>query len=211
MGRTSDARKRLVDSGQALMHEKGYTAVGVGEVCARAGVKKGSFYYFFPSKQELALAVIDRFGAANSDQLAQLLESDAPPLDRMLHFFDASYRAHRDSREACGKLLGCAIGNLALEMGSQDKVLRQRLRAVLDGQIDRFAAVLQEAIDRGDLPQQDARGTAASLMALIEGALLLAKASDDAEVLRDLGRHAMRLIGAKEDNSTNFREEGEAK
>lgn len=211
MGRTSDARERLLESCQALMHEKGYTAVGVGEVCSRAGVNKGSFYYFFPSKQELALAVIDEFGAASSDQLSQVLESEAPPLERLERFFDGSYQAHRDSREACGKLLGCPIGNLALEMGSQDAVLRDRLRAVLDGQIDRFAAVLQEAIDRGDLPRQDARGTAASLMALIEGTLLLAKASDDTEVLRDLGRNAFRLIGAELNDSTNQREKGEAR
>jgi len=193
------------------MHEKGYTAVGVGEVCSRAGVNKGSFYYFFPSKQELALAVIDEFGAASGDQLSRVLETDAPPLERLERFFEESYEAHRDSREACGKLLGCPIGNLALEMGSQDAVLRDRLRAVLDGQIDRFAAVLQQAIERGDVPPQDARGTAASLLALVEGTLLLAKASDDVEVLRDLGERAFRLIGAEKDTSTTRRREGEAK
>jgi TetR/AcrR family transcriptional repressor of nem operon len=211
MGRTSDAKERLVESCQALMHEKGYTAVGVGEVCSRAGVNKGSFYYFFPSKQDLALAVIDEFGAASADQSSQVLESDAPPLERLERFFDESYRAHSESREACGKLLGCPIGNLALEMGSQDEVLRERLRAVLDGQISRFAAVLQEAIDRGDLPPQDARGTAGSLLALIEGTLLLAKASDDTEVLRNLGQRALRLIGAEMNDSTTRREKGEAK
>ena len=211
MGRTSDARERLLDSCQALMHEKGYTAVGVSEVCSRAGVNKGSFYYFFPSKQDLALAVIDEFGAATAVQLTQVLESDAPPLERLERFFDASYRAHSESRETCGKLLGCPIGNLALEMGSQDAVLRERLRGVLEDQIDRFAAVLREAIDRGDLPPQDARGTAASLMALIEGTLLLAKASDDTEVLRDLGQRAMRLIGAGMNDSLTRREEGEAR
>jgi TetR/AcrR family transcriptional repressor of nem operon len=198
MGRTSHARERLLESCQALMHEKGYTAVGVGEVCSRAGVNKGSFYYFFPSKQELALAVIDEFGAASGEQLERVLESDAPPLARLERFFVESYEAHRDSRQSCGKLLGCPIGNLALEMGSQDAVLRDRLLQVLDGQIDRFAAVLQEAIERGDLPPQDARGTAASLLALIEGTLLLAKASDDAEVLRDLGARAFRLVGAEQ-------------
>ena len=193
------------------MHEKGYTAVGVGEVCSRAGVNKGSFYYFFPSKQELALAVIDEFDAASGDQLSRVLESDAPPLERLARFFEANYEFHRDSREACGKLLGCPIGNLALEMGSQDAVLRDRLRAVLDRQVERFEAVLVEAIERGDLPPQDARATAASLLALVEGTLLLAKARDDAEVLRDLGERAFRLIGAEKDTSRTRRERGEAK
>jgi TetR/AcrR family transcriptional repressor of nem operon len=68
MGRTSDARDRLIESGQGLMHERGFTAVGVSEVCAHAGVNKGSFYHFFPSKQELALAVIARY-AEEADRM----------------------------------------------------------------------------------------------------------------------------------------------
>jgi TetR/AcrR family transcriptional repressor of nem operon len=197
MGRTSDARERLVESCQALMHEKGYTAVGVGEICSRAGVKKGSFYHFFPSKQEL--------------QLDSVLGSDTPPLERLARFFESSYQAHRESRKACGKLLGCPIGNLALEMGSQDAVLRERLRAVFDSQVDRFSALIEEAIGRGDLPRQDPRSTAASVLALIEGTLMLAKVSDDVEVLRDLGERAFRLIGAREYKPINSRGKGEAR
>ena len=59
MGRTSDARERLIEAAGDLWHRRSYTDVGVGEICAEAGVQKGSFYHFFPSKQDLALAVID--------------------------------------------------------------------------------------------------------------------------------------------------------
>ncbi len=59
MGRTSDARNKILDAARVLVEQRGYTALGVGEICSTAGVPKGSFYYFFESKQALALTVID--------------------------------------------------------------------------------------------------------------------------------------------------------
>ena len=62
MGRTSNARSRLLETAMQLMYARGYSAVGVQEICAQAGVNKGSFYHFFPSKQALILAVIEAHG-----------------------------------------------------------------------------------------------------------------------------------------------------
>ena len=59
MGRTSDARSRLIESAFALWFRRSYADVGVSEICAAAGVQKGSFYHFFPSKTDLAVAVVD--------------------------------------------------------------------------------------------------------------------------------------------------------
>ena len=61
MGRTSNARERLIESASELWHSRSYADVGVNEICEHAGVRKGSFYHFFASKQDLALAVIDSF------------------------------------------------------------------------------------------------------------------------------------------------------
>ncbi len=58
MGRVSDAKEHLIESGKQLMHARGYTAVSVQDLCQHAGVNKGSFYYFFPAKRDLVLAVI---------------------------------------------------------------------------------------------------------------------------------------------------------
>ncbi|MEW1590357.1 helix-turn-helix domain-containing protein, partial [Micromonospora vinacea] len=54
MGRTSDAKNKILDAAATLIEQRGYTALGVAEICAAAGVPKGSFYYFFESKQALA-------------------------------------------------------------------------------------------------------------------------------------------------------------
>ena len=59
MGRTSDARERLIASAIDLIGARSYRAVSVDDLCAHAGVNKGSFYHFFPAKRDLALAAID--------------------------------------------------------------------------------------------------------------------------------------------------------
>ena len=59
MGRTSDARERLIHSAIELVHARSYADVGVNELCEHAGVKKGSFYHFFPSKRDLIVAALD--------------------------------------------------------------------------------------------------------------------------------------------------------
>ncbi|MDP9291545.1 MAG: TetR/AcrR family transcriptional regulator, partial [Verrucomicrobiota bacterium] len=59
MPRKSDARARLLDAALSLVWENSYGATSVDAICERAGVRKGSFYYFFRSKSELAVAALD--------------------------------------------------------------------------------------------------------------------------------------------------------
>jgi len=60
MGRTSDANERLMDAALDLIWEESYGAITIDDICKRADVKKGSFYYFFSSKSELAVAALER-------------------------------------------------------------------------------------------------------------------------------------------------------
>jgi TetR/AcrR family transcriptional repressor of nem operon len=196
MGRTSDARERLVQHGRELMIERGYTAVGIAELCERAGVNKGSFYHAFPSKQDLALEVIDRFSADVGAFFDDMVTGDGPPLARLRGFFEALYVHHRKRRAECGHVEGCALGTLAQEMSAQDPVLRKRLSEVFERQVSRFERVVAEAVGRGDLPRQDARRAARSLTALHQGAMLLAKTWNDPEVLARLGEDALSLLAA---------------
>ena len=89
MGRTSDARERLIGAAGDLWHRRSYTDVGVSEICETAGVQKGSFYHFFPSKQDLALAVIDdRWQELGAGRLQALMTSDLAPLERLRQFIE---------------------------------------------------------------------------------------------------------------------------
>ena len=56
MGRTSDAKAKLLSVAFDLIHENSYGSVGVEQICQRAKVNKGSFYYFFKTKTDLVVA-----------------------------------------------------------------------------------------------------------------------------------------------------------
>jgi len=196
MGRTSDARERLIGSGRELMQERGYTAVGVAELCQEAGVNKGSFYHVFPSKQELALEVIDSFWAESAVLLDRAVTGEGPPLERLRCFFEEVHAHHRELRDQCGRVVGCPLGNLAQEMSTQDPVLRDRLGEVFDRYTDRLGRVVAEAVGRGDLPALDTHRAARALTALLQGGILLAKTRDEPNMLAGLGEDALRMLGA---------------
>jgi TetR/AcrR family transcriptional repressor of nem operon len=198
MGRSSDARERLIESGRSLMHERGFTAVGVSEVCARAGVNKGSFYHFFPSKQDLAREIIESYWSVFRDPLDAMAHGGGPPLDRFRNFFRENYLRNKQMKNECGKFLGCPLGNLALEMSTQSPELRTSLNNAFARYIQRFEAVLQQAVDNGDLPEQSTSKSARIVMALVEGAIMMAKTEDDPEILKGLEEEALKLVGLQQ-------------
>lgn len=197
MGRTSDARDRLLESAVELFHDRGYNAVGVNEICRAADVNKGSFYHFFPSKQQLALDVVDAYWFGVRERLERTLVGDAPPLERLRRFCRDVHASHAQACDTAGKQRGCPLGNLALEMSTQDPQVRDRLLQSFDAQIGYFERLLRDAAERGDLAADlDVRGAAESVVSLLEGRIMLSKLRDDPAPLADLEHEVLRLVGA---------------
>jgi len=198
MGRTSDARERLISEAGRLFHTRSYEAVGVQELCEAAGVNKGSFYHFFPSKDDLAAAVIDaHWDAVQDGILLPALADDIAPLARIERFFDKLSRVQRASRKDLGVTLGCPLANLSGELCNHEPKLRRKLARVFDGMRDALAETLRDAVAAGELPRKsDVSRSAEALVAFAEGAMLLSAAHDDAALVGRLGRLALGLVGA---------------
>lgn len=197
MGRTSDARERLLDAATELIHDRGYTAVGVSELCSAAGVKKGSFYHFFASKQQLVEEVVDGFGRHYQELIEQALAPPGTPLERLERYLRRALEAQMASCGADGTDRGCLLGNLALEMSTQEPVIRERLAAIFAGMADAMAPTIAEAAEAGELAGGvDARARAGALVAFLEGATLLNKVHGRREIDDVIG-HSLRLLGAR--------------
>ncbi|MFE0705385.1 TetR/AcrR family transcriptional regulator [Streptomyces sp. NPDC058872] len=196
MGRTSDARERILTAARTLMLSRGYAALGVAEICAAAGVPKGSFYYFFASKEELALAVVEEHWSEQRALWTRALGEDLPPLQRLRRLYESTEAGLRADRESCGSVTGCLLGNLALELSTRTESVRARLREVFDEQVALVAAVIAEARGRGEVTAADPTAAARALVAQLEGRVLLAKLYDDTGRLDALWVDSLALLGA---------------
>lgn len=181
------------------MHERGYEAVGVAELCEAADVKRGSFYFHFPSKQALALAMLDRAWQHTWDTLLAVSIDDerlstADAFERYGQLLaDHLAKVQRER----GVVVGCRFGNFAAELSNRDPVIRQRVGAILDDLASHVAATLSRGVERGELPPGvDASAAARRIVAHMEGLMVLAKAHRDPDLLRDLGPTALALAGA---------------
>ncbi len=195
MGRTSDARENLILSAMELIHSRSYSQVGVNELCQHAEVKKGSFYHFFPSKQDLTLAALDRFIEIFNNEFSEAArDSRLPAVDRIQQVFEMMYHHQCDTVAATGHVWGCPAGNLAVELSTQDEPIRQKVQQVFEVMAGRIEQLLQEAVRAGELPEMDTAVTAQALVAYIEGVLLIAKTWNDPAIIRQLAAKIPQLI-----------------
>jgi TetR/AcrR family transcriptional repressor of nem operon len=200
MGRTSDAREKILAAAQGLIEQRGYSGLGVAEICAAAGVPKGSFYYFFASKEALALTVIDEHWAEQRRQWSGLLDNDRPPLRRLRDLFEAAESVQRTGQQDNGTVVGCLFGNLALELSNRSEEIRARLQEIFEAQIEMIERVVVEAQQAGDAAASvDAKEAARSIVAQLEGRVLLAKLLNDPAQMETLWRNALALLGAPAD------------
>ena len=196
MGRRSSARERLLASAAQLFRDRGFEAVGVAQLCQAAGVNKGSFYHFFPSKRDLLLEVID--GAWDETGLLAEWETETPeqPITQLRRYLQELFAYHYADRETTGRVRGSLLSNVALELGTRDPAVAARLSALLEREIASFRTLLAAAASRGEVRLSNADRAAESLVACLHGLVMLAKTTDDLDVLPNSEDALLRLAGA---------------
>lgn len=164
------SRERLIETAIELLHSSGYHSVGVQALCEDAGVRKGSFYHFFASKEDLTLAALDRaWEVFRTDVIEPTLQAtigDQAGVEAIRSACIApALNSHRDSSYLPH---GCLFGRLAASIGAGEPALRTRLGEIFT----EWAGLLGH----------ETKGWAA--LADIQGRLVLAFAVDDPEVVR---------------------------
>ncbi|GAA0671009.1 TetR/AcrR family transcriptional regulator [Kitasatospora atroaurantiaca] len=169
----------------------------MAEICARADVRKGSFYHFFDSKQALTLAAVDSHWTTQRTHWNHVLSAaDTPPLARLRRLLDDQAEAQRRAKRETDAVHGCLFGNLALELSNQEWVVQSRLAEIFDEQIAMVQLVLAEAAAEGAVAADRAgRVTARAVLAQLEGIVMLAKLGNNPAVLDDLWATVRLLIG----------------
>ncbi|WP_166838653.1 TetR/AcrR family transcriptional regulator [Rheinheimera pleomorphica] len=143
-----DIRAELIRSGLEHLTEIGFTASGLDKMLKKAGVPKGSFYFYFNSKEAFGHAVLDSYANYFASKLDScLLDSSVPPLQRMRNFIDDA--RHGIARHQFKR--GCLVGNLGQEVDLLPESFRPLLIAIFHSWQQRIASCLREAQLAGQL------------------------------------------------------------
>ena len=167
----TDTRERLIEAARDLFLAQGYQATGIAQILTRAGANSGSLYYFFPTKEDLLVAVLEWYRDHIQDDLLDLHTARIDdPIERIFGLLDG-YRKMLTSRNF---EVGCPIGNLALELTNTHPAVRSLLLVNFEQWVDAVDGFLNAAVDR--LPEDlDRRALAVHILTTMEGGVMLAR------------------------------------
>lgn len=173
------ARRKLLDAARELMLAQGFAATSLEQVCRRAGLTKGCFFHYFEDKEALGSALIEEWAGSREEKHRALFGDSKDPLDRVYHYVDSFAALAREG--SLGK--GCLLGVFSGELTGVPKI-----RAACDKGFASWGADLARELEaarkkRAPNLRLDAGALADHFIALIEGAILLAKARQDPSVI----------------------------
>ena len=174
-------REELIRVGRDLIVRKGFNATGLSDILTTAAVPKGSFYYYFESKEAFGLAIIEDSAKAYQQKLEETLGNEQlAPLARLSSYFERGIAEMQASQHE----EGCLFGNLAQEMSAQSPAFRDRLDKIFTDWEARITHCLEAAYEAGDIEQAPFADLSKFILSGWQGAMLRSKVSNSIEPLQ---------------------------
>ncbi len=185
-------KERILFEGAKIVHLKGYHATGLQEILKAAGVPKGSFYFYFKSKKDFGLQLIDYYTDGIVSRGTKFFErADLSPLESLQE--NIRWIMHQSTK--LGFKGGCPIGNLAQELGDTDEAFREKLNDAYKRLIRLHALYLEEAQKEGEISADlDVTEIAELVFSCYQGALIQMKVSRNTESVKMIDRTILKLI-----------------
>ena len=186
-----------MDAVLELLWTGSYGSTTIDDICDKAEVRKGSFYYYFHSKADLALAAIEANWQRMRAESDSLFSSTVPPLQRLRNYFDLAYRFQSEIRAKYGHVLGCPLFALGAEVCTQEPELQKKIQEILGYKLKYLESAIRDAHAAGLIDAPDPAAKARMIHAYFEGLLTQARIQDDVEVLRDAAPGVFAILGLK--------------
>jgi TetR/AcrR family transcriptional regulator, transcriptional repressor for nem operon len=197
MGRISDAREKLLAAALDLIWTSSYGSVSVDDICVRAKVNKGSFYHFFPSKSDLAVAAYEAHWQLRRPQWDAIFSSQHEPLDRLEKWCEAIYAMQLEKFEKYGHVVGCPYANAGSELATQDPKIRAKTQEMLERGLRYLEATIADAQRLNLIEVTNTKATAKQISCSVLGLMMQAKIENNLAVLEELTPTILRLLGLK--------------
>lgn len=190
-------KERLTDAALDLLWENSYGTTSVDAICEKAGAKKGSFYYFFKSKSELAAAALEADWKKKKREMDAIFSPTVPPLERLDRYFDFVHTNLAERQKQCGSILGCPLLSIGSEVSTQDQIVRESVDRIMDTKVNYFISAVRDAAAQRLIEAPDPEAKARALFACYQGTLAQARIQNDLELLREFKYCARQVLGVK--------------
>jgi TetR/AcrR family transcriptional regulator, transcriptional repressor for nem operon len=191
-----ETRSKLLDTALELMWEHSYGSVSVDDICARADVRKGSFYHFFPSKSDLTVAAFEKNWEESQVNLDKHFSPQNPPLERFRLYAKGLYQWQNEKKGQCGKACGCPYISIGLELSGHDDKISNEVQSVFNRYCRYFESALRDAAHEGLIADGDHANLARQIHAYSVGLLVLVKIFNNPEILKNFEIDLLNFIGA---------------
>lgn len=194
-------RQKLIDTAMTLIWSSGYGVVSVDDICREASVKKGSFYHYFPSKQDLALtAMEEHFKQTIEPDLLKIFAANMPLQEQIDQLVDNILAHKKREFEEYGHICGCPLAALGSEMAGQEE--QEAISATVEDMFARcrlmMEGAIQNAMETQSIPMGDASQKAREIHDFITGLKMMARIHNSLDGLeRDLKPGMYRILGLK--------------
>ena len=198
MKQESETKRKLLETAVELIWESSYGSVSVDDICTKAGVNKGSFYYAFKSKSDLAIAAFERYWEAKRPLLDQVFSSQLPPLERLTKYCNAIVYDQNEKYRSFGKVLGCPFCALGSELSTQDENIRLKIEQMSARIMKYLESLVRDLAAEGMIESKDPQELARELYFYVTGVLMQAKIENNLKSLDRLECGAFRLLNVKQ-------------
>jgi TetR/AcrR family transcriptional repressor of nem operon len=198
MGRVSDAKEKLMEAVKELIWTGSYGTTTIDQICDKAGVKRGSFYYFFDSKATLAEAALAEDWERHRPELDAIFSSTIPPLERLARYCAFSYEFQKGLKAKFGCVLGCPLFSVGAEVSTQEGRLQKKIESMLEYKKRYLESTIRDAHAAGLIHAPDAASKARILFCYYQGLVTEARIRNDLELLRGSLQGTYELLGVKE-------------
>jgi len=190
-----ETKKKLLKVAMELIWEQSYGSVGVEDICQRAGVTKGSFYFAFPSKSDLACAAFEESWQLKRPVLDQIFSAQAGAVVQFEQYADLIVKDQLEKYKTFGKMCGCPYCSVGSELSTQDENIRHKAQQMVERAIKYLTGAVRAAVAEGLIQEKDPSTLAKQIYDFSIGVILQAKIDNDPKALKRLKPGVFRLLG----------------
>ncbi len=198
MKQDSETKQKLLTVAMNLIWESSYGSVSVDDICNKAGVNKGSFYYAFKSKSDLAVAAFERHWENKQPQLDQIFSPQFSPLERLDKYCQLIIKDQKEKYESFGKMLGCPFCSVGSELSTQDEKIRLKAEQMSRRMLKYVESLVRDLAAAGLIEVKDTAELSQEVLSYITGVLMQAKIENNVKHVERLQHGIMRLLGIKQ-------------